>query len=141
MRRDPANIRRLRAGAGFRRPWGSAKVLIEWEQGIRLKFAKNLPQFLFDSINSVEEIPAIDHEPTRAELPIGAEEKVIAEQPMLEIIESSSCNEAKISDIFFVFAAPRFGALAASMWFNRHSADVPFLSYTADKTVIADSKN
>jgi hypothetical protein len=63
----------------------SVEIVVYWEQSIGFEFAKNTSQFLLDSIYGVKEVPAIHVEFPAAQLPIGAEEKVIPEDTILTV--------------------------------------------------------
>ena len=77
---DRTNFTDQTAGNRFR---GPVEIVVHWKQTIRFEFPENAAQFLLKSIDGVEEIPAIDIEFTAAQLPIGAEEKVISEDTIL----------------------------------------------------------
>ena len=38
---------------------GTMEIIVNWEEGIRLQFAKHPAQLLFNAINGMEEIPAV----------------------------------------------------------------------------------
>ena len=57
----------------------SMEIIIDWKQPIGLQLAENTSQLLLDPINRVKEIPAVHVEFPAAQLPIGAQEKVIPE--------------------------------------------------------------
>jgi hypothetical protein len=59
------------------------KVIIQWEQGIGLKLAEHAAQLLFDPVNSMEKVAAIDTQLARAQLPVCSQQKVIPEQLVL----------------------------------------------------------
>ena len=62
---------------------GSVEIIVHWKQPIRFELAENTSQFLLKPIDGVEEIPAIHVEFAAAQLPIGAEEKVVSEDTIL----------------------------------------------------------
>jgi hypothetical protein len=64
---------------------GPVEIVVHWEQTIRFEFPENASQFLLKSINGVEEISAIQVEFAAAQLPIGAEEKVIPEDKIRDL--------------------------------------------------------
>jgi len=59
------------------------EIVVNWKQSVGFEFPKNTSQFLLDSIYGVKEIPAIHVEFPAAQLPVGAEEKVIPEDTIL----------------------------------------------------------
>jgi len=99
------------------------KVLIQREQGIGLEFAKDLAQFLFDAIDRVEEIAAVDVQAAAAQTPIGAEQEMKAEELVFFRCQRPAGDEREIGDVFFILAAPD-PAAAASGAIQRHLAQV-----------------
>ncbi len=59
------------------------EIVVHWKQPIRFELTENTSQFLLKPIDGVEEIPPIHVEFAAAQLPIGAEEKVISEDTIL----------------------------------------------------------
>jgi hypothetical protein len=55
------------------------EIVVHWKQSIGFELSKNTAQLLLQPVDGVEEIPAIHVEVAAAQLPIGAEEKVISE--------------------------------------------------------------
>ena len=96
-RADPVGV-----GAGGRQPGcriksrRTVKILVEREQRIRLQFPEDPPQLLLDAVHGVEKIPAVDPERAGAQFPIRPEQEVITEHPVLEIVQNSFRDEAKI---------------------------------------------
>jgi len=119
----------------------TVKILVQREQRVRLQFPEDSPQLLLDAVHGVKKIPAVDSEGAGAQFPVRPEQEVIPEHTVLEIVQNSFCDEAKIGDILFVFAAPRRGALTARVRLERNAAQVPLLRDAPSETIATDSKN
>jgi hypothetical protein len=63
----------------------SVEIIVYRKQSIGFELTKNTPQLLLDSIYGVKEVPAIHIEFPAAQLPIGAQEKVIPEDAILSV--------------------------------------------------------
>ena len=70
--------------AGYRlgRPM---KIIIHGKKPVGLELPENPPQLLLDSVDGMEKISPVQVEFLAAQLPVGAKEKVIPEDPMLEL--------------------------------------------------------
>ena len=75
-RPDRKNFTSQTAGNRLGRP---VEIVVHWKQSIGFELSKNTAQLLLQPVDGVEEIPAIHVEVAAAQLPIGAEEKVISE--------------------------------------------------------------
>lgn len=63
---------------------GSVEIIVHWKQPIRFELTENASHFLLDSVYGVKEITAIHGKFPAAQLPIGAQEKVIPEYTILQ---------------------------------------------------------
>jgi len=63
----------------------SVEIVVYWKQPIGFELTKNASQLLLKPIYRMEEIPTIHAERAAAQLPIGAEEKVIPEDTILDL--------------------------------------------------------
>jgi len=75
-RPDRKNFTGQATGNRLSRP---VEIVVNREQSIGFELSKNTPQSLLKPVDGVEEVPAIQVESATAQLPIGAEEKVIPE--------------------------------------------------------------
>jgi hypothetical protein len=81
----------------------------------------------------MEEIPTIHAQLPAAELPVGAQQKMVVEDTVLAIAENPPANEAEIGNKLFVSAAPDSFPLAAVVPFYRETAYRSFLRGTIAK--------
>ena len=95
---------------------GAIKVFIEREKRIGFQFAKHAPELLFHAIDGVEEIAPVDTKLVAADLPIGTQQEMKAEEAVFLFIQCSSRHQTEIGDKFLVFPAPRARALPAQRW-------------------------
>jgi hypothetical protein len=117
------------------------KVIVQREQRIRLQFPEYTAKLLFNPIDSVKKRSTVDAQPPAAQPPVRAQNEVIAEQAVFEIVQTPPGNQAKIGQILLVFPAPRGGPLLAHVRFNRDPAQVRLLCGAANKAIVADAKN
>src|SRR5579872_1153342 len=66
---------------------------------------------------------------------------MIAEQLMLEFVERSARNQAKIGNVFLVLAPPRRRTRAAQVRLERDAAQMLFLRRAAHKALPTHAKN
>lgn len=119
----------------------SMKVLIQREKAVGLEFPEDTAEFLLNPVNGMEKVAAVDLEHARAELPVGAEQEVVLEQLVLEIIQCSPADVAEIGDVLFVLAPPV--PLAFPSWndFQRDSAHVLGLRDTMAKPRVTGAED
>jgi hypothetical protein len=60
---------------------------------------------------------------------------------VLKIIQTTLRNKREIGDIFFVFSPPCRGAAPAGVGFERNPAQVFFLRYAAQESIVTDAEN
>src|SRR5688572_29507501 len=82
------------------------EILIDRVQRVGLRFLEGASEFRLNSVYHVKEISTIHFEFSAAELVIGAEQKVIAENFMLLLVERSLRNKAEIRDELLFLSSP-----------------------------------
>jgi hypothetical protein len=100
----------------------ATKVVIEGVERVGLQFRECAPQLPFNAVDGVKEGATVDLELAAAEFPVGAQEVVISEYFMVEIIEHAPANEAEVGHIFFALAGVGTAALTAAADFQGNRA-------------------
>src|SRR6185436_2938585 len=95
-----------RAGAPRIQPRRTAEVLIQRKQRVGFQLPEHASQALLDSIHRVKEVSSIHPQLAGTQLPVRSQQKMIAEQAVLGLRQSSSGDQTKIRDILLVFPAP-----------------------------------
>src|SRR5215471_5357049 len=89
----------------------------------------------------MKERSAINSELAAAQPPVRPQNKMVAEQAMLEIAQVSARNQAKIRQILLVFASPCGRSLLPCVRLDRDPAEIGLLSGATNKAIVADAKN
>ena len=76
----------------------ATEILVDGVKGIRLKFAENPPQLLFDPVYLVEETAAVDFQLAAAQFPVRAQKKMVFEQGVLGIVKLP-CTLCTVSQV------------------------------------------
>ena len=105
-------LRRLRRRArlhtggldGPRQP--ESEVVVRWIERIGLEFKKNSAEALLDSIDAMKEVPLFNTQIAAAKLPVRSQHVVIAEKPVVPIIEIAARDPLEVSDILLLFPRP-----------------------------------
>jgi hypothetical protein len=117
------------------------KVLIQRKERIRLQFAEPASQLLLDAVDRVEKIAAVHFEPSAAQFPVGAQQKVESKDAVLELSQRSFADEAEVRAIFFVLAAPCASPVLTRHRVQRDSTDVLFPCGALAEAFQAGAKN
>jgi hypothetical protein len=117
------------------------KVVIDREQSVWLQFTKHATKLLFDPIDGMKEVASVHFEFPAAQFPIGAQQKMISENPMFEFRQSSFANQAEIGGIFLVFSPPSAAPVLAGHRIQRHLTHMFFSGHAIAKTFPARAKN
>jgi hypothetical protein len=91
----------------------SMKILIERKQAVRLQISKDMTQPVFNAIDGVEEIAAINVQASSTELPVSAEKEMVFEDLVVKTAQGPAANETEIGDILFILAPPRQPSLTS----------------------------
>jgi hypothetical protein len=103
---------------------GAIEILVQREQGKRLKFPEGASQLLFDTIHLVEESAAIHAQFAAAKLPIGSEQEVVRKNLVLMFVQRSFAHQAKVSHKLFILQTPNGSPLSAGIGFEGNTADI-----------------
>jgi hypothetical protein len=87
QRRGPVDRLHLRWQARRADQRGSVEVFVQREQRIRPGLAKGAAQFLLNAVHGVVEIAAVEFQFAGAQLPAGAQQKMITKQAIFEIVQ------------------------------------------------------
>ena len=120
---------------------GRGKYSSSGNSAYRLKLPEYAPQLLLDPVNSVKEISPVHAQPPGAQSPVCPQKEVISKQTILEIVQGTVGDQAKIGDILFVFSAPGRRTRPACVGFDRDPAQVFFLRDAANEAVPTNPKN
>jgi hypothetical protein len=99
---------------------GAAKILVKREKCVRLQLAEDAAELLLDAVNFVEEAAPVHLKATAAELPVGPQQEMKAEYSVLGFIQTSFCDPAEISHVFFVFHSPNLPGIPTVNLFQTH---------------------
>src|SRR5579871_4687928 len=105
---------------------GRPEILVERKERIRLQLAKRASQDFLNLIYPVEEIAFFDLQHAAAQLPVGAQEIVNPEQPMILLLQRTAAYAAEIRQVFFDFAAIITLADGSAGPFQAHGAHMFF---------------
>ena len=103
---------------------GPAEVFIKGEECVGFDAAEDVAEFLFDAVDGVIEVTAVDAEAAAAEAPIATEEEIEAEDVVLKRSEIAAADEAEIGHVFFFFTAPHVTAAAIAAALEGGGGDV-----------------
>lgn len=79
----------------------AAEIVAQGVERIGFEFGEGAAEFLFDAVHHVKEVAAVDVQFTAAEFPVRAEEKVIAEDAVLLLVQRAAADEAEVRHVFF----------------------------------------
>jgi hypothetical protein len=137
-RRHPQNI----FGSGRHVfPDYRSEIFVQREQGVRFQFTECPPQFLLDAVNRVKEDALVELELPTAEFPVGTQEEMKTKEFIFEFIQNPFTYQAKIGNIFLIFATPDRTALLAANDLEPHLAHAFLLLQTMSEPGIAGTKN
>jgi hypothetical protein len=94
---------------------GATEILVQGIERVGSEFGEDSTECPFNAVDCVEEVSAVDFELAGAELPVCAEQEIVAEQAMIFLIEHAPAYETEVGHEFFLLtgvdAAPaRAGA-------------------------------
>src|SRR5579883_741875 len=122
---------------------GATHVLIDRVERIRLELGQIFSEDLFDPVNLVEVLAAIDSQKPHAGYGIGPQQKHIAEKLVLPFIQRTARGQAEIGRILFVLERVAAIPARARIVSERHSARLAGAAFEFPKTAITgpeDSK-
>lgn len=108
---------------------------------MRLELAKRPSELLLDAVHLVEKRAAVEIQFSAAQFPIGAEQEMILEQPVLLLIEDAPAHQTEVGNKFLILQPPNGFSLSPGIGLERHSADVFLLGSTLPKPHIASAEN
>jgi hypothetical protein len=89
----------------------------------------------------MEETAAVYFQLAATEFPIRAQQEVIPEDSVLEVVQNSPADEAKVGEVLFPFARIAPPAVTATAELQRNRAGVLFEGSALPKTVETGTKN
>ena len=112
------------------------EILIQRVERERPQLRKRAPQLLFDPVDVVEKFAAIYLHLPAAEPPVGSEEEMESENPVLVIVQKPLADQAKVRHVLFSFSRIDPATVAALTKFQCHRADLrPFGDAFAETVV------
>jgi hypothetical protein len=113
----PENAHRLEANH-------ATEILVQRVECVRLQFAKDPPEPLFDPVDHMEETTAVNFQLAATQAPVGAQKKMVLEDCVLDFVESAPADEAEIGDVFLLLAGVDSPAFASPAKLERNRTDV-----------------
>jgi len=102
----------------------ATEILVERVERVRLQFAKDPSEPLFDPVDHMEESAAVNFQLAAAQAPVGAQKKMVLEDGVLDFVESAPADEAEIGDVFLLLAGVDSPAFASPAKLERNRTDV-----------------
>jgi hypothetical protein len=81
---------------------GPAKIFVEGIERVRPYLGEGSSKRSFNAVDGMKEVSAVHFELPGAELPIGTQEEVIPEEPMIFVIEHAPAYETEVGHVFFL---------------------------------------
>jgi len=122
---------------GFQAVSHAPEIFIQRVERERLQLRKGAPEFLFDPVDVVEKLAAIHLHLTAAELPVGSEEEMKTENPVLVIVQKPLTDQAKVRHVLFSFSRIDPATVAPLTEFQCHRADLRPFGDAFAETVVA----
>src|ERR1700722_3534135 len=91
----------------------AAEILVERVEGVRLQFAEDPSEALFDAVDHMEEGAAVYLQLAAAQAPVSAQKKVVLEDCVLYLVESAPADQTEVGDEFLLFAGVDSPAFAS----------------------------
>jgi hypothetical protein len=119
-----------------------AEIIVDWIEGVGPQFLEHATQTLFDAIDGVEKSTPVNPELAAAQSPVGAQQEVVPEDPVFEIVQVPTADQAEISNVIFVPAdVGEMGVSASPVIFQADSAHVLLFGRAVAKTRVAGAEN
>ena len=83
---------------------GSPEVFIQGIERVGPDLGEGSSECSFDPIDGMKEVSTVHFELPGAELPVGAQEEVVAEESMICVIERSPAYRTEVGHVFFLFS-------------------------------------